>query len=253
MGIEFQRGSDFVERRRAPREAVQFAAAVRERGRSALVARVAELTTLGCRIEGYLGVAPGTQLWVKLPGLESIAGQVMWSSDGTAGVLFERPLHPAVAAQFCPSIAPDAPAPAANDGAASTLDHSLLSRREQIVAGIVAAERSPLQRRKGKSGLSLAGFITRQVSRQADTRAEPRFADAIANAPGALRVAGTEAEVRNVSASGLSVRGAPAGEIGDELEVEFEGFEPYSGRLVWRREDRAGIALPPQTIELCDR
>ncbi len=253
MGIEFQRGSDFVERRRAPREAVQFAVAVRERGRSALVARLAELATLGCRIEGYLTVAPGTQVWVRLPGLESVAGQVVWSLDGTAGMLFERPLHPAVAARFCPATAPDAPAPAANDGAAPTLDHSLLSRREQIVAGIVATERSPLQRRKGKSGLSLAGFITRQFARQTDTRAEPRFTDAIANAPGALRIAGAEAKVRNVSASGLSVRGAPAGEIGDELEVEFEGFEAYPGRLVWRRDDQAGIALPPQTIELCDR
>lgn len=252
MGIEFQRGSDFVERRRAPREAVQFAVAVRERGRSALVVRAAELTALGCRIEGYLTVAEGTQVWVKLPGLESVAGQVVWSLDGTVGIAFERPLHPAVAARFIPGAAAEAPAPAANDGAAPTLDHSLLSRREQIVAGIVAAERSPLQRRKGKSGLSLAGFITRQVARQIDTRAEPRFADAIPNSPGALRVAGAEAEVRNVSSSGLSVRGAPAGEIGDQLEVEFEGFEAYSGRLVWRRDDAAGIALPPQTIDLCD-
>ncbi len=253
MGIEFHRGSDFIERRRAPREAVQFAVAVRERGRSALVARVAELTTLGCRIEGYLTVAAATQLWVKLPGLESVAGQVIWSEDGVAGVTFERPLHPAVAARFCPSAAPDAPAPAANDGAATTLDHSLLSRREQIVAGIVATERSPLQKRTGKSGLSLSGFIARQVTRQVDTRAEPRFADAIPNEPGLLTVGGSEAEVRNVSASGISVRGAPAGEIGAELAVEFEGFEAYPGRLVWRRDDAAGIALPPQTIELCDR
>jgi hypothetical protein len=60
--------------------------------------------------------------------------------------------------------------------------------------------------------------------------------------------------VVNVSPSGMKVFGNfRETEIGNDLAIEFEGFEPMAGRLVWLNGTEAGIALPPQSIELFDR
>ena len=38
----------------------------------------------------------GVRIWISLPGLESIAGQVRWVEDWTVGVKFDHPLYPSV-------------------------------------------------------------------------------------------------------------------------------------------------------------
>ena len=253
MILEFHR-PDFVERRRAARSAASLSVAMRERGRSALHVALQDLSPFGCRVEGYGAVTAGSQVWIKLQGLESLCGHVAWAEGLVAGIEFEIPLHPAVAARFVPPA--EAPRHNALEMPVTTplpANDELLSRREQIIHGIVGSERSPLQKRKGRTGLGLDGFISRQVMRRADTRAEERFAEAVSSAPGALRVAGCEAVVGDVSTSGLKVRAALEVAIGDKVTVEFEGFEPYEGTVVWLREGSAGISLPPDTLELCER
>ncbi|HEX4848877.1 MAG TPA: hypothetical protein VFV30_12090 [Novosphingobium sp.] len=250
MAISFQRDTNFIERRRQGRAVLGIPVSVRERGRSALTARLADLTSFGVRIDDMVLVQPGAQLWVKLPGLESLSVQLVWSSGASAGFVFDTPLHPAVAARFMPAKGSHA------DAALTLPVHGhdpLLSRREQIMAGIAGSDHSPLQRKKKPSGMGLYGRINRTVSRQADTRAERRYGDAVPEGT-ALSIGGTPAEVLNVSPSGLKVR-CDMGErdIGTELGIAFDGFEPMTGQLVWINGPEAGIALPPQSIELFDR
>lgn len=250
MTIRFEAINATVERRRHGRAALNTQVFVRERSRSAMAAQLADLNSFGCRVEGMILVQSGAQVWIRLPGLEGIAVRVAWSEGTCFGLEFETPLHPAVTARFMPAEGSHA---AAALRLHASNDEPLLSRREQIMAGIAAADHSPLQRKKRKSGLGLTGRINRAVSRQADTRFEPRFADAVPQGT-QLSIGGSAAEVVNVSSSGIRVRTA-LGEkdIGDELSVEFAGFDPMAGKLVWLSETEAGIALPSQSIDLVDR
>lgn len=253
MANEFEPLSHGQERRRTNRAAVRLEVSARERGRSALATRINDFSRHGCRLEGYGFILEGAPVWIRLPGLESLTGRIAWTDGTTAGIAFDRPLHPAVAAQFEPQAAEqhgylpgnrrtDVPLPA-ND--------EVLTRREQIMRGIAGSDRSPLMRHKPRNDLGVAAMIERRVKRKANYRYEQRFAQPVSVSEGSLRVAGRSAEVANVSASGMMIRADIEATIGDKLVVEFEGFEPCEGRLVWRRGNEAGISLPPGSIELC--
>lgn len=256
MGIGFQQGDGIAERRMAPRSETRLDVSVRERGRSALTARIESLSRLGCSISSYRFIAPGGLVWIKLPGLESLSGHVTWCHEFDAGVSFDQPLHPAVlgrltgeyqgatyfpAAATVPTVAIPA---AAND--------VLLTRREQIMQGIAESERTPLVQRKAAASMGLSGMINRRVARQIDYRYEPRYPDPISMDEAALTVDGHPSRVLNASASGLRLAVNLEAEIGDQVSVEFAGFDAYQGRLVWLRNGEVGISLPPNTIELCD-
>ena len=250
MTVSFERKSDFIERRRQARASIGMPIALRERGRSALDARLIDFSPLGCKVDGLIIGAGSAQVWVKLPGLESLPAQRMWSAGNLAGLSFDTPIHPAVAARYLP--APGSHAAAAIETAFDTHD-KLLSRREQIMAGIAQTDQSPLQRRKQPSGLGMFGRINRVVSRSVDHRAERRYGDAIPEGT-ALAIRGENVHVLNVSPSGLKVRGLPdQAEIGDSIDLAFEGFPAMTGQLVWMNGADAGIALPPSSIELFDR
>lgn len=248
MAISFQNRSEFTERRRHGRAPLGIAVAVRERSRSACEVRLVDFSALGCRVDGLVVIDRAAQLFVKLPGLESQPVRLAWLDGNRAGLEFEAQLHPAVAARFLP---------ASGSIAARTVStpayDPLLSRREQIMAGIAGSDLSPLQRKKQPSGLGMFGRIDRRVSRQADHRAERRYSDAVPQGT-RLAVEGELAKALNVSPSGMKIR-AQLGErtIGDELKVEFEGFPEMTGQLVWLSGQDAGISLPPQSIELFDR
>ncbi len=248
MTIEFKCTTGQVEQRRARRSAVALDGAVRERGRSAQSARLTEISRSGCRIAGYWLVAPGTPVWVRIPGLENLAGHVAWSDEGGGGVAFETPLHPAVAARYeAPGDDVVIPFPETSFPHARA---TLLSRREQIAQGVVETERSPLQSRKPPRGSGIAAMISRQVTRSIDQRHERRFTDVIPGSDGAVRLAGAAACVRNVSASGLKLEAATDARIGAQVEVAFDGFDAYDGRVVWRRGDETGVSLPPKSIDI---
>ena len=250
MAVSFQRKSEFIERRRHGRAPIALTIALRERGRSAMDARLIDFSALGCQIDG-LFLAPGyAPVWIKLPGLESLAAQRIWGTGNLAGLAFDTPLHAAVAARFLP-------APGSHSAAAAAapfeMRDPLLSRREQIVAGIAAIDQSPLQRRKRPSGLGMSGRISRAVTRSVDHRAERRYADAIPEGT-TLEIAGEGMRVLNVSPSGIKVKGAlDERDIGDKIDLAFAGFPAMTGQLVWINGDVAGISLPQASIELFDR
>lgn len=250
MGISFQRNSDFTERRRQGRAPLGIEVFLRERSRSAMAVRLLDLSAFGAQVEGMILIQSDAQLWLRLPGLESLAARPVWNDGVRIGLEFEVALHPAVAARFLPAAGSHA---AARLTMPAGMHDPLLSRREQIMAGIAATDHSPLQRKKRPSGLGLSGRISRTVARQADTRAECRYGDAIPEGT-TLMIEGAPAVVLNVSPSGMKVRGdLGEKEIGEAICVAFDGFEEMTARLVWSNGADAGIALPPQSIELFNR
>lgn len=58
-------------------------------------ARMSNLSTTGCALRAA-GLAVGDPLRINIPGVTSVAGSVIWVSDGCAGVAFAEPLHGAV-------------------------------------------------------------------------------------------------------------------------------------------------------------
>lgn len=250
MGISFARTPGMTEKRRSGRPPLGITATMRERGRSAAQVSVTDLSPYGCRIAGYIQVSPDAQTWVRLPGLASQAVRTIWSDGAVMGVEFDAPLHPAVAARYMPS----AGSHAANHDAALTGVDPLLSRREQIMAGIVSSDHSPLQRRKSRTGLGMLGRISRTHRRSVDHRFEERHGEGLEGGPRDVLVSGAAGQIANVSPSGLRLRmqEPPGWTIGMELAVAFPGCEEITGKLVWMNDTEVGISLPPQAIDLFD-
>ena len=251
MTISFARSREFIEGRRQGRAPINLAVALRERGRSAMDARLIDFSAQGCRINRQVVGQGLTQVWIKLPGLESLSAQRVWSDGSLAGFAFDAPLHPAVAARFLP--APDSAATVTTPFAPP---NPLLSRRDQIVAGDAGWDCAPLTRRKqplGRGLTGLAGLIKRSVSRTVDHRAEHRHADAVP-AGTTLEIAGAGVSVLNVSPSGIKIKGSLTERaIGETIELAFAGFPALTGQLVWSNGHEAGIELPHAAIDLFGR
>lgn len=251
MAINFARNTGIVEKRRAPRAPLRIDASMRECGRTAFEVKVVTFSAFGCQVNGFLPTSSDGRAWLKLPGLESQCVTVVWNNSISLGLEFERPLHPSVAARYLPTAGSHAAIYAASHPGAND---QLLSRREQIMAGITASDASPLQRRKQPSGLGMLGKITRTSVRKVDHRFEMRYGENLHQGPSKVIVDGMSGSVRNVSASGLRAFMPQVidRQIGEEVAVRFEGFDPIEGRVVWMNQTELGISLPPHTIELFD-
>lgn len=266
MAIGFQRGTqDHEEKRRVKRTRLVIASTVRERARSSVDAKISDLSPYGCRIEGFAMPMPGSQVWVRLPGLESQSAQVAWSQSGSAGVKFDQPLHPTVASRYTGdnpaaarhhtmvSIGASMGTGSGESASNSRFDHggdALLSRREQIISGIASNDHSPLAKRKRPRSADILNSITRQIVRTVDHRRTERFNNFTELAGGALSIGGQPAEVLNLSSSGLRATIAVEAEIGESLPVCIEGFDPIPGRVVWMKDNEAGFCLPDDSFDL---
>jgi len=82
--------------RNSQRLRVEMSAALRQRGASGVSVRVLDLSTHGFRAATHLELAEGTDVWLRLPGLEPYHAKVAWSEGHYVGCQFERPLHIAV-------------------------------------------------------------------------------------------------------------------------------------------------------------
>jgi hypothetical protein len=82
--------------RTAERVEVSFGAALRQRGASGVSVQIADLSTNGFRVATHLQLEPGTDVWLRLPGLEPCHARAVWSRGHYIGCEFVRPLHPAV-------------------------------------------------------------------------------------------------------------------------------------------------------------
>lgn len=84
------------EGRKAERSEVSLGAGLRQRGASGVTIQILDLSTDGFRAATHLELETGTDVWLKLPGLESLHGHVVWMRGHLLGCKFARPLHPAV-------------------------------------------------------------------------------------------------------------------------------------------------------------
>jgi len=85
-----------VEGRKAARAEVTVGAGLRQRGASGVSIQLLDLSTNGFRAATHLELEPGTDIWLRLPGLESLHSRVVWQRGHLIGGEFIRPLHPAV-------------------------------------------------------------------------------------------------------------------------------------------------------------
>jgi hypothetical protein len=86
--------------RSVPRRAVDFAAFLRATGAIASRVRVGDISSEGCRILGRLDAAAGTEIWLKLTGLNAMKVRLAWVKDDEAGGEFVMPLHPRIVADL---------------------------------------------------------------------------------------------------------------------------------------------------------
>ena len=82
--------------RKAPRFPVEFEALIRKRGGGRFTVIVYDLSTHGFKIAPHADLPVGSLIWIKVPGLESLAARVAWGDYEWAGCEFLAPLHPAV-------------------------------------------------------------------------------------------------------------------------------------------------------------
>lgn len=81
--------------RRAERRLVNIAASLREPGASLNEIEIVNLSVGGFAAETSVPLEIGSTAWLKLPGHEPLASQVVWVEDGKAGFEFLTPLHAA--------------------------------------------------------------------------------------------------------------------------------------------------------------
>jgi hypothetical protein len=97
MGLTGQLSTEpFDGARKAERREVVLGAGLRQRGASPVTVQILDLSTHGFRAATHLELNEGTDLWLKLPGLESWHSRVVWMRGHLLGCEFVRPLHPAV-------------------------------------------------------------------------------------------------------------------------------------------------------------
>ena len=82
--------------RKAERRHIEMGAGLRQRGASGVSVQILDLSTHGFRASTHLDLPPGTDVWLKLPGLEAWHSRVAWMNGHLVGCEFVRPLHPAV-------------------------------------------------------------------------------------------------------------------------------------------------------------
>ena len=242
----------FVERRTMRRAACAMDVTVRQRGLFAVAAATADLTPFGARLSGAGPFEPDTEMWLRMPGIESQTVRIVWSEGPTTGIAFTQPLHTAVFARFLPA---DSRLMLVTEPAVPLTmpaEIARLPRREQIVRGYGAMQEGPQRHLKKPTGGGMASTIRRAVTRNAEHRGEERFADQVRTGPMRLTVGSYPAQVRNVSASGLKVAATLEADVGTRVAVEFEGFDAMKARIVWRRADEMGLSLPPDSLELGD-
>jgi len=125
------------------------------------------------------------------------------------------------------------------------------NRRAQILSGCEASEEPLLRSKRPRSRpVNLAEFITREVDRLSDHRAETRYpAPARARS---VNLAGRSVLIKDISASGLQVESNVHGEIGAHISVAFPNFPEMGGRIVWIRASTVGLELPRDAIDLTE-
>jgi len=105
--------------------------------------------------------------------------------------------------------------------------------------------------RRAKIEGSLAGILIPRVERRTtNQRREDRYRGIVDRASILFRRKRMLVKVVNISESGLMVEAAIEPRIGEQLKIEFEGFEPLQGVVCWVREGRIGLDVGDGAIAL---
>jgi len=82
--------------RKSARVSVEMGAALRQRGAAGVSVQIMDLSVDGFRVATHLDLSEGSDVWLRLGGLEACHAKVVWVSGHLVGCRFTRPLHPAV-------------------------------------------------------------------------------------------------------------------------------------------------------------
>lgn len=82
--------------RAAERRHVQIAVKVRRPGETWVSSRITDVSVTGFRLQSFMKLTVGSDIWVMLPGFEGRRAQVTWVKAHESGCAFERPLHAAI-------------------------------------------------------------------------------------------------------------------------------------------------------------
>lgn len=95
MGAE-QNLDQTRKQRLAERRHVQIGVKVRRPGETWFTSDIADLSISGFRLQSFMKLNVGSELWIMLPGFEGRRARVLWTRGHEAGCTFERPLHEAI-------------------------------------------------------------------------------------------------------------------------------------------------------------
>ena len=82
--------------RAAERRHVQIAVRVRRPGETWVSSRITDVSVTGFRLQSFMKLIVGSDIWIMLPGFEGRRAHVTWTRAHESGCAFERPLHPAI-------------------------------------------------------------------------------------------------------------------------------------------------------------
>lgn len=95
MGGEAQQDYDRQDRA-AERRRVRMAVKVRRPGETWFSSHIADVSVSGFRLQSFMKLNLGDDIWIMLPGFEGRRARVTWTRAHESGCAFERPLHPAI-------------------------------------------------------------------------------------------------------------------------------------------------------------
>ncbi len=78
------------------RQNVLIGVKLRRPGETWFTSRISDLSLGGFRLQSFVKLLPGMDLWIMLPGFAGRQAKVLWARNHEAGCTFERPLHPAI-------------------------------------------------------------------------------------------------------------------------------------------------------------
>lgn len=78
------------------RSHVLIAVKVRRPGETWFKSQISDVSTIGFRLQSFMKLTEGDDLWIMLPGFEGRRARVLWSRAHESGCVFDRPLHPAI-------------------------------------------------------------------------------------------------------------------------------------------------------------
>ncbi|MGL4314740.1 MAG: PilZ domain-containing protein [Sphingomonas sp.] len=85
-----------IEARRHRRYTTLRGASVRSVASAAFPGSIVDLSSGGCRLATRATLALGTRVCIRIDGMHSLWGHVVWQHGTDVGVAFEQPMHPAV-------------------------------------------------------------------------------------------------------------------------------------------------------------